>query len=240
MRVGPRAPRHARSSQLLRADASDCYLYDAERGTLRCCQAVFGFPDVHASRPRVRLRRAGPRGASRSGAPVLMGSDYGHIGGRAERRIRRLHGGRSWRPITLAAARCSGVLGVCARGGVPFRSRDVDVLEAFAGLASLALAQRRELRVSASGRRRSSGASIRIAAGARVGRCRHRDAGRGRAGARPTRSGGASARRCSSRTVGSCLLSGSHELPRQLATALQTGLERGDGPLVRAAAQEGA
>jgi two-component system phosphate regulon sensor histidine kinase PhoR len=123
-------------AQLLAVDAADCYLLDPGRGTLRCA-AVHGLPaDL------VGFEFGTEKGVAaetlRSGRPVVVG-DYGELSdpvphpayaGFTEAMVAPMR----WPDETL------GVLGVGARGpGRSFTRSDADLLEAFAGLASLAL-----------------------------------------------------------------------------------------------------
>ncbi|HEX7526665.1 MAG TPA: GAF domain-containing protein, partial [Gaiellaceae bacterium] len=120
---------------LLQADASDCYLYDRERDVLRCA-AVHGLDEsvVGFEFPA----DAGLAGqAIREGRP-LVAADYAHL---AAQIPHRAYGG--FTDAIVAPMRWSdevqGVLGVGRRGSRPFDASEAGVLEAFAGLASLAL-----------------------------------------------------------------------------------------------------
>ncbi|HET8895449.1 MAG TPA: GAF domain-containing protein [Gaiellaceae bacterium] len=122
-------------AHLLHADAADCYLYDRERDALRCVAVNgldaslvgFEFPVGH-----------GLTGlALREGRP-LVAADYGELPNPVPHPAYE-----GFTDVVVAPMRWSdevqGVLGVGRRGSRPFGSRDADVLEAFAGLASLAL-----------------------------------------------------------------------------------------------------
>ena len=120
---------------LLQADASDCYLYDHERSVLRCA-AVHGFDQslVGFEFPA----DAGLAGLSiREGRP-LVATDYALL---TEQVPHAAYDG--FTDAIVAPMRWSeevqGVLGVGRRGPRPFGVREAEVLEAFAGLASLAL-----------------------------------------------------------------------------------------------------
>jgi PAS domain S-box-containing protein len=122
-------------ARLLHADAADCYLYDAERDALRCA-AVHGFDSslVGFEFPAAN----GLAGmALREGRP-LVAAEYGEI---ANPVPHPAYAG--FTDVIVAPMRWSdevqGVLGVGRRESRPFGPRDADVLEAFAGLASLAL-----------------------------------------------------------------------------------------------------
>jgi len=120
---------------LLQADASDCYLYDRERGVLRCA-AVHGLDES-----LVGFEFAADRGLSglaiREGR-ALIATEYGNV---ADEVPHPVYAG--FTDAIVAPMRWSdevrGVLGVGRRGANPYVQRDSDVLEAFAGLASLAL-----------------------------------------------------------------------------------------------------
>ncbi|HET7571560.1 MAG TPA: GAF domain-containing protein [Gaiellaceae bacterium] len=122
-------------AQLLEADAADCYLYDADRGTLRCA-AVHGFDESLLGFEFAAGR--GLAGASIREGHALIESEYGEI---PEPVPHPAYAG--FTDVIAAPMRWSdqvqGVLGVGRRGGRRFAERDADVLEAFAGLASLAL-----------------------------------------------------------------------------------------------------
>jgi len=120
---------------LLQADASDCYLYDRERGVLRCAA-------VHGLDPSlVGFEFPADRGLSglaiREGRP-LTATEYGAV---ADEIPHPAYAG--FTDAIVAPMRWSdgvrGVLGVGRRGNEVYTARDSDVLEAFASLASLAL-----------------------------------------------------------------------------------------------------
>ncbi len=123
-------------TKLLGADAADCYLVDAERGVLRCA-AVHGFDTAligiefaleHGS-SNAALPQAGPVAAEDHGlitAPVPHPAYQGFV--------RPLVAPMVW------AGETRGVLGVGVRDPTrTFSDADVELLEAFASLASLAL-----------------------------------------------------------------------------------------------------
>ncbi len=122
-------------AQLLDADAADCYLLDNERGLFRCV-AVHGFD-------RSLLSFEFPQGQGLAGAAVregraLIESAYGEIASPVP------HPAYDGFTDVVAAPmfwsdEVRGVLGVGRREGRRFTDRDGDILEAFAGLASLAL-----------------------------------------------------------------------------------------------------
>jgi two-component system phosphate regulon sensor histidine kinase PhoR len=120
---------------LLQADAADCYLYDRERNVLRCA-AVHGFDGslVGFEFP-ADVGLAGQ--AIREGRP-LVAADYEQLAAQVPHPA---YGG--FTDVIVAPMRWSdevqGVLGVGRRGPRPFDVREADALEAFAGLASLAL-----------------------------------------------------------------------------------------------------
>lgn len=120
---------------LLQADASDCYLYDRERGVLRCA-AVHGLDDslVGFEFPADR----GLSGLAIREGHALIATEYGSV---ADEVPHPAYSG--FADAIVAPMRWSdeirGVLGVGRRAARPYVQRDSDVLEAFAGLASLAL-----------------------------------------------------------------------------------------------------
>ena len=122
-------------AQLLDAEAADCYLLDPERGLFRCV-AVHGFDD---SLLGFEFPAAdGLAGAAvREGRPLIE-SAYGEIGAPVP------HPAYDGFTDVITAPmfwsdEVRGVLGVGRREGRRFAERDASILEAFAGLASLAL-----------------------------------------------------------------------------------------------------
>jgi signal transduction histidine kinase/putative methionine-R-sulfoxide reductase with GAF domain len=122
-------------AHLLDADAADCYLLDRERGLFRCV-AVHGFA-------RALVGFEFPAGHGLAGAAVregrpLIESAYGEITSPVP------HPAYDGFTDVITAPmfwsdEVRGVLGVGRREGRRFAERDASILEAFAGLASLAL-----------------------------------------------------------------------------------------------------
>jgi PAS domain S-box-containing protein len=122
-------------AQLLDADAADCYLFDAERGLFRCV-AVHGFD-------RSLLGFEFPAGQGLAGAAVregrpLIESAYGEIEAPVPHPAYDGFTDVITAPMVWSDG-VRGVLGVGRRQGRRFSERDASILEAFAGLASLAL-----------------------------------------------------------------------------------------------------
>jgi PAS domain S-box-containing protein len=122
-------------AQLLDADAADCYLLDRERGVFRCV-AVHGF-----QQSLLGLEFPASDGlagaAAREGRPLIE-SAYGEIASPVP------HPAYDGFTDVIAAPMfwsddVRGVLGVGRREGRGFEEQDASILEAFAGLASLAL-----------------------------------------------------------------------------------------------------
>jgi PAS domain S-box-containing protein len=123
-------------AKLLAADAADCYLLDAEHGVLRCA-AVHGLDEGV-----VGFEFAAARGlageALRRGSPVV-GVDYETIGATVPHPGYQSFVGAMVAPMTWSGE-TFGLLGVAVRDpSHRFADRDVELLEAFASLASLAL-----------------------------------------------------------------------------------------------------
>jgi PAS domain S-box-containing protein len=122
-------------AQLLDADAADCYLLDRDRGLFRCV-AVHGFdPALLGFEFPAGQGLAGA--AAREGRPLIE-SAYGEIEAPVP------HPAYDGFTDVITAPmfwsdEVGGVLGVGRREGRRFDERDADILEAFAGLASLAL-----------------------------------------------------------------------------------------------------
>ena len=122
-------------AQLLDADAADCYLLDTERGAFRCV-AVNGFdPSLLGFEFPPDQGLAGA--AVREGQPLIE-SAYGEIASPVP------HPAYDGFTDVITAPmfwsdEVRGVLGVGRREGRRFTEQDANILEAFAGLASLAL-----------------------------------------------------------------------------------------------------
>ncbi|HKU55460.1 MAG TPA: GAF domain-containing protein [Gaiellaceae bacterium] len=122
-------------AQLLDADAADCYLLDDERGLFRCV-AVHGFQDS-------LLGFEFPAGHGLAGAAIregrpLIESAYGEISSPVPHPAYDGFTDVITAPMSWSDE-VRGVLGVGRREGRRFAARDAEILEAFAGLASLAL-----------------------------------------------------------------------------------------------------
>ncbi|HEY2542077.1 MAG TPA: GAF domain-containing protein [Gaiellaceae bacterium] len=213
---------------LLQADASDCYLYDRERGVLRCA-AVHGLDEslVGFEFPADR----GLSGLAIREGRALIATEYGNV---ADEVPHPLYAGFS--DAIVAPMRWSdeirGVLGVGRRSANPYVQRDSDVLEAFAALASLALRNAETFSRSARQARVQRG-FYRIAAvlGESLSRAATLDA---IAQAASEALGGAAA--AALMPLGAGLsLSGSHELPDSLAAVFATVPVGGGEVLMRSA-----
>jgi signal transduction histidine kinase len=215
---------------LLSADASDCYLYDAERSMLRCA-AVRGFDEsLIGFEFGVAQGLAGL--AIREGRPLIADA-YGDI---AEAVPHPAYEG--FTDVIVAPMRWSedvqGVLGVGRRDGRTFGEREADALEVFAGLASLALRNAetfaqssRQARVQRGFYRIASVLGRSLSASATVDAV---------AQAAADALGGAAAAVLMPH-AGALALAGAHDLSDRFRAALEAGVESGDGPLVRAASQ---
>jgi PAS domain S-box-containing protein len=123
-------------TKLLRADAADCYLLDDERGVLRCA-AVHGF-DTSLVGFEFAPERGSAGVALRRGGPV-SDDEYATIPEPVPHDAYRGFSRALVAPMVWAGE-TRGVLGVGVRDGDrTFVEADVELLEAFASLASLAL-----------------------------------------------------------------------------------------------------
>ncbi len=123
-------------TKLFDADAADCYLLDRERGVLRCAavhgldQSLVGFefaPEKGAAAAALAEARPVASGEYRNLDAPVPHAAYDGIS-------RAVVAPMAWAGETL------GVLGVGLRGGErSFSAADLELLEAFASLASLAL-----------------------------------------------------------------------------------------------------
>jgi len=216
---------------LLQADASDCYLYDRERGVLRCA-AVHGLDPslVGFEFPAER----GLSGLAIREGHALVATEYGSV---ADEVPHPAYAGFS--DAIVAPMRWSdelrGVLGVGRRESRPYGPRDSDVLEAFAALASLAIRNAETFSRSARQARVQRG-FYRIAAvlGESLSRAATLDAV---AQAAAEALGGAAAAALMP-AGGGIALSGSHDLPPALMELFAAGPILGAEALVRSASNE--
>jgi PAS domain S-box-containing protein len=221
----------AEVAALLDADAADCYLVDSDRNLLRCA-AVHGFDasllgfefpaDVGVAGQAIRERRA------------LVAADYAELSAGVPHEAYR-----EFTDVIVAPMQWGddvrGVLGVGRRGARPFDAGDVDALEAFAGLASLALRNAVTFTSSARQARVQQGFyRIASALGQSLSRAATLDA---------VAQAAAEALGATSSAVlipqGDRLgLAGSHDLPAELADLLGAGIEQEGESLGRAAVQQ--
>jgi PAS domain S-box-containing protein len=126
-------------ARLLGADAADCYLLDADRDILRC-EAVHGLPEelIGYEFPATRGLAAE---ALRTGVPVI-GAEYANLPNPIPHEAYNDFSGAIVAPMRWPGE-TQGVLGVGARAERRFTQEDRDLLGAYAGLASLALANAR-------------------------------------------------------------------------------------------------
>jgi PAS domain S-box-containing protein len=217
-------------AQLLRADGADCYLYDAERGLLQCAA-------VHGLDPSpIPFEFGATRGlagiAIREGRAVI-GNEYDEL---ADPVPHAAYDG--FTDAIVAPMRWSegvqGVLGVGRRSGKPFTPRDADVLDAFAGLASLAL-RNAETFTTSSRQARVQRGFYRIASV--LGQSLSRSATLEAVAQAAAEALGAASAAVLMLHNGRLSLAGSHDLPKKFVSVLAAGIEAGDGPLARAAVQ---
>jgi PAS domain S-box-containing protein len=123
-------------TKLLGADAADCYLLDGERGVLRCA-AVHGFePDLVGFEFTPEL---GVAGAALAESRPVSADDYEAITAPVPHNAYKGFSRALVAPMVWAGV-TRGVLGVGIRDSERvFSEADVELLEAFASLASLAL-----------------------------------------------------------------------------------------------------
>jgi PAS domain S-box-containing protein len=122
-------------AQLLDADAADCYLLDRERGVFRCV-ALHGF-DSSLLGFEFPIDQGLAGAAVREGRPLIE-SAYGEISAPVPHPAYDGFTDVVTAPM-FWSDEIRGVLGVGRREGRQFADRDANILEAFAGLASLAL-----------------------------------------------------------------------------------------------------
>jgi PAS domain S-box-containing protein len=126
-------------ASLLETDAADCYLIDEDRDVLRC-EAVFGLPEE-----LIGYEFPATRGLAgevlRTGTPVIA-ADYGELSDPVPNPAYAGFSGAIVAPMRWSDT-IQGVLGVGSRADRTFTAEDRDLLGAYAGLASLALANAR-------------------------------------------------------------------------------------------------
>ncbi len=118
---------------LLRADAADCWIFD-ESGLLRC-RAVHNLPETEIGR---LIPPEGTIGKAIEGGRPVLTRDFGRTEEPPPSASYREFEEAMDAPIVVHGE-VRGVLGVCSRRGGHFVEGDVELLEAFANLASIAL-----------------------------------------------------------------------------------------------------
>jgi PAS domain S-box-containing protein len=118
---------------LLQADAADCWIFDPDERLLRC-RAVHGLPAEDVGRA---IEPAGPLGAAIELGRPLLSRDVAEAQETVGQSYREF--GEIMDAPIAAEGQVRGVLGVCSRERGRFGEDALEVLEAFAGLASLAL-----------------------------------------------------------------------------------------------------
>ncbi|HSC92529.1 MAG TPA: GAF domain-containing protein [Gaiellaceae bacterium] len=124
----------AEAVRLVGGDAADCWIFEGEGSTLRC-RAVFGLPASEIGR---RIRAEGNMRASIERGRPLLKRRFGETERPEPSEPYRVFAEVMDAPIS-AGGRVRGVLGVCAREEGTFDEEHLEVLGAFARLASLAL-----------------------------------------------------------------------------------------------------
>jgi PAS domain S-box-containing protein len=119
---------------LTRADAVDCWIFEPDHRVLRC-RAVYGLPEWNVGR---QIPPEGTIGQAVETGRTVLTHDFARSEQPPPSPPYAVFNDVMCAPITwLGEAR--GVLGVCAREGGRFDRADVEMLEAFARFASLAL-----------------------------------------------------------------------------------------------------
>jgi len=217
-------------ARLLEADAADCYLLDGDRGVFRCV-AVHGFD-------RSLVGFEFPAGLGLAGAAVregrpLIESAYGQLAAPVPHPAYDGFTDVITAPMTWSDD-VRGVLGVGRREGRRFGPRDADVLEAFAGLASLAL-RNAEMFTQSSRQARIQRGFYRIASV--LGQSLSRAATLGAVAQAAAEALGGSSAAVLVPSSGRLEAVGTHELPADFARMLDERAAERHGPLFRAAAE---
>jgi PAS domain S-box-containing protein len=217
-------------AQLLDADAADCYLLDRERGLFRCV-AVHGFD-------RALLGFEFPVANGLAGAAVnegrpLIESAYGEIAAPVPHPAYDGFTDVITAPMVWSDD-VRGVIGVGRREGRWFEERDADVLEAFAGLASLAL-HNAEMFTQSAHQARSQRGFYRIASV--LGQSLSRGATLEAVAQASVEALGGSSAAVLVPSSGRLEAVGTYELPPDLWQIFEQRAADGHGPLFRAAAE---
>ena len=217
-------------ADLLDADAADCYLLDRDHGVFRCV-AVHGFDDSLLDF-EFPMDKGLAGAAIREGRPLIE-SMYGGIENPVPHPAYDGFTDVTTAPMSWGGE-VRGVLGAGRRGGHRFRSGDARVLEAFAGLASLAVRNAETFTQSARQERVQRG-FYRIAAalGQSLSRAATLEAV---SQAAAEALGGASAAVIVP-SYGRLEPVGAYELPDAVARALEEHAAQKDGQLFRAATE---
>ena len=217
-------------ADLLDADAANCYLLDRDRGVFRCV-AVHGFDDSLLDF-EFPMDKGLAGAAIREGRPLIE-SMYGGIENPVPHPAYDGFTDVTTAPMSWGGE-VRGVLGAGRRGGHRFRSGDARVLEAFAGLASLAVRNAETFTQSARQERVQRG-FYRIAAalGQSLSRAATLEAV---SQAAAEALGGASAAVIVP-SYGRLEPVGAYELPDAVARALEEHAAQKDGQLFRAATE---
>ena len=120
--------------QLLGADAVDCWLFDESRRTLEC-RAVHGLPESETGR---KIAPEGTLGEAIAARRPVLKRDFARTEDPSPSASYRDFEDVMVAPITVFDE-VRGVLGVCSRTAGRFDEQGLELLEAFATLASLAL-----------------------------------------------------------------------------------------------------
>jgi signal transduction histidine kinase len=215
--------------QLLAADAADCWLFDEHRRTLEC-RAVHGLPESELGREIAPDGTIGEAIAARR--PVLR-RDFA----RTEEPSPSAHY-REFEEVMVAPIvvfdEVRGVLGVCSRAAGRFDEQGLELLEAFAALASLALRNAEAFEESSRQTRIQRGfyriASVLVEP---LSLSATLDAVAQAAG----EAFGAAFTAVVMPSAGALRLAGGHELPASLAAAFEGGLD-GEPDVLRLASEE--
>jgi two-component system phosphate regulon sensor histidine kinase PhoR len=122
-------------AQLVGGDAADCYLLDLDRGVLRCA-AVNGLPEELVGFEF--SARLGLSAQAIEQQRAVVATHYDEATDPVPHAAYEGFSDAVVAPVTWSGE-VRGVLGVGTRGGGRFGQAEIDVLEGFAGLASLAL-----------------------------------------------------------------------------------------------------
>jgi PAS domain S-box-containing protein len=219
----------AEAVRVVGGDAADCWIFDPDGRTLRC-RAVHGLPESLLGR---RIPPEGNIGSAISGGRPVLKRQFSETEEPAPSAPYAEFAEVMDAPIVVGG-RVHGVLGICARDDGAFDEADLELLDAFAYLASLAL-QNAEVYEERSRQERVQRGLSRVAALLAEPLSREQTLEAVAQAAREALGGAFAA--VVTRRGDAYALAGGRDLPPQLADALAEGFPAPGTPLAEAAGE---